>query len=280
MKMVDTYPELCARFPDSASFSLPRWREYALAVSPELPGKAEELCRKYEMERDVLPVIQAALSRRDKLEEAHASFLTVTKGLDEKICSVYGLRLDCTLVFYLGLCSGAGWATTLDGQPAVLLGAEKIVELDWGNEDDMRALVYHELGHLLHNALGCMPEKTPRTVGEKALFQLYQEGMAMTAEQELSGDPERFHQDRDGWLAWCREHENVLKEEFARRVSHGESCQDFFGDWVRFLGRPDTGYFLGRQFVRHMRGRLSLRETASLSLPDLREEWARFTEQE
>ena len=44
----------------------------------------------------------------------------------------------------------------------------------------------------------------------------------------------------------------------------GESVQDFFGDWARFMGRPDVGYFLGRQFVAWLLGRHTLEEIAVL----------------
>lgn len=39
--------------------------------------------------------------------------------------------MDVDIILYLGLASGAGWATTLGGKRVILLGVEKIIEIDW-----------------------------------------------------------------------------------------------------------------------------------------------------
>ena len=78
-----------------------------------------------------------------------------------------------------GLCNGAGWATSLDGRDAVLLGIEKIIELNWQDESAMQALIFHEIGHIWHKTYGNLyPEA--RSEGEKITGSaLYQEGLAM-----------------------------------------------------------------------------------------------------
>lgn len=57
-------------------------------------------------------------------------------------------RINADVALYLGFCNGAGWVTDIDAKTVVLLGIEKIIELDWVSVDDMRGLVYHELGHV------------------------------------------------------------------------------------------------------------------------------------
>lgn len=181
------------------------------------------------------------------------AFLTPTKRCGAR----FEIGLDADILFYLGLCSGAGWATDLDGRPAVLLGAEKIVELNWTGKTAMCGLLYHELGHLWHSQCRKAPsfEETA-----SALWQLYTEGVAMFFEQELAGGPDFFHQNRDGWLSWCRENEGKLFREFCRRCKAGESVQDFFGDWCSYRGHSDIGYFLGAVLARNLSAALDARQ--------------------
>ena len=248
-------------------FHLDAWRAYAERIAPSLRQLVEADASGYDLERQVAPVVEAALFHRDKMEMAHRSFLAVVEHLPERIREAFGIDMDVDVVFYLGLCNGAGWATTLDGRDAVLLGIEKIVELDWVGEKAMRALLYHELSHIWHRLAGAA--QIARTPREKGLFQLYREGFAMYGEQLLCGDCGYFHQDDGQWLPWCRDNAAMLKREYLRRLEAGESVQDFFGDWCRFQEHADVGYFLGADFVQALVQRYAPAEIAGLDLATL-----------
>ena len=198
-------------------------------------------------------------------EQAHTSFLSVTHELQERIYKVLHTELEVTLLLYLGMCNGAGWATELNGRPAVLLGIEKIVELGWHTERAMAGLIYHELGHTWHmqRRHGKKEAKTPR---DKALWQLYAEGVAMHCEQLLIGDFDFFHQDTNGWLDWCRRNRPALFAEYRRRVDAGESVAPFFGDWNTFLGQADVGYYLGAEVAASLAVQYGLELLADLDL--------------
>ena len=245
MKILDAFPPVLAM--TGKPFSLDAWRAYADSVSPTLAEKCILDAQDYDFERDVRPVLDTALASLEKLHAAHESFLSVTENLDLRMERALGSTVDAHILLYLGLCSGAGWATELDGHAAVLLGLEKIAELDWTDKASMEGLVYHELGHLWHFDR----RRAPFFEAESpALWQLYTEGCAMYAEQELLGDENAFHQYDGAWLAWCRENEKTLFGEYRRRVDAGESCQDFFGAWCAYLGHSDVGYSLGNRIVR------------------------------
>lgn len=273
MRIIDTYPEVLRMFgADTAPrFRLDAWREYADSVAPSLRRHVEADAASYDLERQVMPVVEAALSRRDKMEAAHGSFLAAVEQLPARLREVFGnvrdMAMDVDVVFYLGLCNGAGWATTLDGRDAVLLGIEKIVELDWVEEAPMRALLYHEISHIWHRLAGAA--QVARTPHDKGLLQLYREGFAMYGEQQLCGKEGYFHQDDGLWLPWCRHHAPMLKAEYLRRIEAGEGVQDFFGDWNRFLGHADVGYFLGCDFVRTLARRYTSVRIARLDLDSL-----------
>lgn len=66
-----------------------------------------------------------------KLEQVHSSFVEATQRLQKRFIEAFGNDLDVDIILYLGLCNGAGWATSLTGKKTVLLGIEKIIELDW-----------------------------------------------------------------------------------------------------------------------------------------------------
>lgn len=253
------------------------WRKYAGEISKELPSKCENDAKEYDFKKDVLPVLEAALNA-DKIDFVSKNFQIVVDTLNANLSKLFETEPDINIILYLGLCNGAGWATTLDGKNTVLLGIEKIIELDWGDETNMRALILHEIGHLWHKMNGHLyiPDFTKR---RKAIQQLYQEGVAMVCEHILCGDDDFYHQDKDGWLDWCRENEPEIKKEYLRRLDAKESVQDFFGDWCSYKGHSDVGYYLGCRFVKELTESYSLKEIAKFSYRKLNKEFKKYARQ-
>ena len=272
MKIINTCEEIKATFVDG--FNIDLWRKYAKEISNELPSKCENDAKGYDFEKDVMPVLNLALNN-EKIDFVSKNFQSVIKTLNSNLDKLFDKEPDINIVLYLGLCNGAGWATTLDGKNTVLLGIEKIIELGWGDETNMRALILHEIGHLWHKLNGNLhiPEYTKR---RKGIAQLYCEGVAMVCEHILCGDDEFYHQDKNGWLNWCYENENDIKKEYLRRLNEKESVQDFFGDWCSYNGRSDVGYFLGCRFVRFLMKANSLKEIANMKYRVLNKAFKEF----
>ena len=264
MRIVDAYHTIADAFVDGR-FSIRQWECYINKISPSLNAKLVEDSKSYDFSKDILPAIEYLLNHKEQAETAHASFIEATKRLARRTSAVFGTELDVTVILYLGLCNGAGWATDLDGHPAVLLGIEKIVELGWCDKRAMIALIYHELGHIWHRQVRTHPLEiaTPR---DKALWQLYSEGIAMYSEQLLVGDTDLYHQDKNGWLAWCKQHRYRLFVEYRRRIDQDERVQPFFGDWCQFEEHSDIGYFLGAEIIKTLSHQYSLNELADLDL--------------
>ncbi|MDE7279712.1 MAG: hypothetical protein K2N26_08315, partial [Oscillospiraceae bacterium] len=213
-------------------------------------------------------VLQAAYADKDKLDEAHNSFCKLANGLSDKVRKKLGCNLDVHIILYLGLCNGAGWATDIDGIPTVLLGIEKIAELSWTDEKSMSGLIYHELGHIWHYQVRTVHTET-KSPEEKALWQLYSEGIAMYVEQILYGDKNFYHQDNDGWLRWCTENRGRLFGEFLKCVEKSESVRQFFGDRNQFEGMSDVGYYLGCELIKSVAETHSLNEIANMELSEI-----------
>ena len=272
MNIINTCNKIKSVFADG--FSLELWRKYAEEISKELPSKCEKDAKEYDFNKSVLPVLEAALNE-EKLDFVNISFQNVIDTLNDNLSKLFDTEPDINIILYLGLCNGAGWATTLDGKNTVLLGIEKIIELDWGDETNMRALILHEIGHLWHKLNGNLyiPEYTKR---RKGIAQLYCEGVAMVCEHILCGDDEFYHQDKEGWLSWCYKNENKIKREYLRRLDKKESIQDFFGDWCSYNGHSDVGYFLGCRFVRYLMKSYSLKEIANMKYRALNKAFTEF----
>ncbi len=262
MKIIDTFDGIESCY-DDGEFKKSLWCNYMNVYLPFAKKIVEHVGGKYDFENDILPVLNNIPVQKEKLFEAHNSFCELVDGIDEKVKSALGAELDVTVVFYLGLCCGAGWAVeNLKGKKYVLLGAEKIVELDWCDKAQMAGLIYHEIGHLWHFQTR---KKLVRKFKNDYLLQLYTEGMAMYAQQELIGDGNFYHQDKDGWLNWCDENKQALFAEYLRRIDNKESCQDFFGDWCNYLGHSDLGYYLGCEMIKNLKKTHTQKELVSLT---------------
>ena len=254
MVFLDLTDDLNTLYRDG-TFDLDAWKAWADKTLPELRDLCfadleESLGKGLSWEDDYLPVLNGLTERPDKVEHIRQSFSAVCTDLEESIRETFGRVPDALVCLYPGLCNGAGWATEVDGKDAVLLGIEKIVELDWCGKDDMTGLVVHELGHLYQKQFGIL--ERPYDKPEDAfLWQLFTEGVAMVFEQAVQNDPSYYHQDRDGWKDWCDRHVKEIASDFAKDLpGMTGSNQRYFGDWVSYQGQPDTGYYLGARVAR------------------------------
>ena len=280
MKIIDTSDRMLSSFA-SGRFELSDWEAY---MDASVPG-AKELCLDdmrevvaagWSWEKDFLPVLDAVRLDPAGREEARRSFHAVTERLDERVAARFGRSPDAALILYLGLCSGAGWVTALDGKAAVLFGIEKILELGWQGREAMTGLVLHELGHVYQAQFGVLERDCP-ALPDQFLWQLFTEGVAMVFEQEILGESGRFHQYDGEWKSWCDAHAALIRDSFARDMeTMTHENQRYFGDWVRFEGRGDTGYYLGARFVRFLLLSDDFDRIISYGLPELKDGFARF----
>lgn len=257
MNIIDTYAAILDAYEGSA-FSFEKWKAYMDSL---LPGAADlfiadaKACLdtgNVSWEEDFLPVLNAVMRHGALRETAHTAFCRVTKNLDRTIDEKFGRSLDVDLIFHLGLCSGAGWVTEYHGKAVVFLGIEKIMELGWCTPDDMRGLIFHELGHVYQGQYGILERRFDNRA-DSFLWQLFTEGIAMVFEQILAGDTDYYHQDKNGWKRWCDGHLEEIKADFSRDLeSMSFADQRYFGDWVSYRGHGDVGYYLGCQFVRYV----------------------------
>ena len=256
MNITDTSAQIPGVFV-LGRFDIEKWKSY---IDASVPG-AKELCLDdmqetvsagYSWQEHFLPVLNAVAQDTVRREKAVGSFHRITERLDEKITERFRKTVDVDLILYLGLCNGAGWVTSVSGKRCVLLGIEKIMELDWCDTGAMTGLIVHELGHVYQDQYGVLDRK-PGSVPDQFLWQLFTEGIAMVFEQEIVGDPGYFHQDRQGWKQWCDGHAELIRQSFDRDMkTMTQETQRYFGDWVSFEGYPDTGYYLGARFIRFL----------------------------
>ena len=214
MNVIDATKDILAAF-ETGQFSLDKWKFYMESSVPQ----AKELCL-HDMEgsittgltweEDYLPVLNSVPHNIDKLKEITQSFYKVTENLTETISAKFGKAPDADIILYLGLCNDAGWVTTIDGRTTVLLGIEKIIELNWCGIDAMNGLILHELGHVYQAQYGILHRETA-PLRNQFLWQLFTEGIAMVFEQEIVGDPEYYHQDNAGWKNWCSQNIRLIR---------------------------------------------------------------------
>lgn len=271
MKITDTFDKIESLF-ENGCFNMQRWNAYAGSIHPGLAELCHDDVREvlstgeFSWEENFMPVLNAVFADPAKREAAHESFLAATCGLEEKITAVFGRAPDVEIIFYVGLCSGAGWVTPLGGKTVVLVGLEKIMELNWHDENSMLGLLYHELGHVYQDQFGVLERDLPE--GRPSfLWQLFTEGIAMVFEQDVAGQRDVFHQYDEAWKTWCCEHFDQIRRDFdADLPTMSFENQRWFGDWVRYCGRGDVGYYLGCRFVRFILEKYAFDEILSFEI--------------
>lgn len=145
MRVIDTYPAIASAY-EGTTFCFERWKGYMDSLLPDASSlfvSDVEQCLetgKFTWEQDYLPVLNAVMLHDGLREKAHASFCRATGHLERFIYDRFGKGLDVNIVFCLGLCNAAGWVTEYQGKKTVLLGIEKIMELNWCGIDDMYGL--------------------------------------------------------------------------------------------------------------------------------------------
>ncbi|MBQ8163718.1 MAG: hypothetical protein IJZ93_05080 [Clostridia bacterium] len=264
MKILDTYDNINQCFTNE-KFDIDKWTEYADGIISNLSKKLKNDIAGYDFEKEVLPVIYDFLKNKEKADLAHYIFLNITSDLSKNFIEIFNEDINVTVVLYLGLCNGAGWATEVNGEKTVLLGIEKILELSWYDKRSMLGLVYHEIGHIYH-FLNRKITDNLKTEKERAFFQLYTEGVAMYIEQLLCKDMSFYHQDVDGWLVWCNINKTRLYKLFLERIENREGTQCFFGDWNSIEGKSDIGYYLGCELIKKLAEKYSFKEILNIDL--------------
>lgn len=265
---------------DQHGFSMQKWEIYMAELYPDAVQLLKDDVQSYlqsgsyTFENDFLPVITAVKDHPAR-EDMRRNFAGAVNGLNERVEETLHCTLDVDVVLYLGLCNAAGWVTQLQGRRVILLGAEKILELNWQDQDAMYGLIYHELGHIFHDQYGILHRECMG--GDRFIWQLFTEGIAMHAEQLLVGKEGYFHQDKNGWLDWCRAHLVEIACDFDEDLPDmTRENQRYFGDWVRYRGYGDVGYYLGAVFVQYCLKQYDLKALIALDVKDVRRLWQSF----
>lgn len=282
IKIIDTLSQIDSLF-DKGTFNLRIWEEYINSIYDKSADIFQNDLKEYldsgnyVFENDILPIINA-VHGHPSLETLHTSFKKVTNGLNERIRDCFDRELDIDIVLYIGLCNAAGWVTNINGRDVILLGIEKILELNWYDEDSMNGLIYHELGHVYHKQYGAFNQNSDYS-SQNFVWQLFIEGIAMYFEQVLVNDLNYFHQNQNGWLNWCDNHfQQILVDFHSDLPTMTRGNQKYFGDWVKYCGRGDVGYYLGAKFVQHLCGKYGFEQLIKMQIDNIYKEFLVFSE--
>ncbi len=197
--------------------------------------------------------------------EAWMQMLHVVGGVVGRAAERIGLEREPVTVVYYGPGCGAGWATTLLGEPALLLDTGMAAQLGWVSEERVGGLIAHELGHLRHMELRGEWEEFEEREGDP-YFQLYSEGLAQAYEHVIMGKESWHMAYGEGWLASCVERRSALARLYLEKAEEGD-VEEFYGAWLEAGGIKYAGYYLGHEFIKWLGGRVGggLEEIARLS---------------
>jgi len=281
-KIIDTYDDFLTYWSFANSLDLAQqiglWQTSYMAKYPELLEKISHSYEEEDLDWKEVAKEKVFPKLRDNLQlmhEARENALVIYGPICTKAHAVLRLDFPMTLVIYVGIGCGAGWATRYEGRPAILLGLENVAESRWHTEDGLQGLVSHEIGHLAHMA---WRNEWDRFEGaeQNPSFQLYSEGFAQRCEHLILGRGAWHQAQDDGWINWCEAHRGWLAQEFLKRMKGLSPVRDFFGSWFDIRGRKETGYFLGHEFIRNLEKSYTVREIALLDAKEVEEQAIRF----
>ena len=135
IRIIDTLSQIDSLF-DNKKFNNEKWEIYINSIYDKSSDLFKNDLKEYlesgnfSYENDILPIIDAVYEN-ESLQALKNSFYKVTDCLNERIKDCFEHEVDVDIVLYLGLCNGAGWVTNINGQDVILLGIEKILELNW-----------------------------------------------------------------------------------------------------------------------------------------------------
>jgi hypothetical protein len=261
---------------ENGVFSLEQWKHYMDNILPDSKVLMLDDIKNYDFEKDILPIINNVFTDQKRL--SNLSHLTdeLIEQANKSIQNVFGKDIDCEVILYLGLCNGAGWVIELGEKTLVLLGIEKILELDWDNRNQMIGLIYHELGHVYQKQYGVLQRKFSNT-SDSFMWQLYTEGVAMYFEQCVIGDHSFYHQNINGWKPYFDSHLKNLKEDFKTDIlTTTRDKQRYFGDWVSYNSYTDAGYYLGCRFIQYICETRSFNDIIGLSIDEVKKMYTEF----
>ena len=280
IRIIDTYSQINSLF-EKEKFNQVKWEEYINSIydnsSHVFLNDLNECLDSgnFTYEKDILPILNAVY-KHPQLETLHSSFCDITVGLNKKVTDCFGRELDIDIVLYVGLCNGAGWVTNINGRNVILLGIEKILELNWCDKKSMSGLIFHELGHVYHKQFGRFQQHSDSD-GRNFVWQLFAEGIAMYFEQVLVNDLNYYHQDNNGWLNWCENHYQQILEDFNNDLpTMTKLNQRYFGDWVSYNGKGDVGYYLGTKFVQQLCRKYNFEQVINLDTGSIYQEYIFF----
>jgi len=278
--IIDASQNLYAAY-DHDHFSLKKWKAYMDKESPSL----KDLCMAdlehsisptYSWESNYLPVLNDIIHKKAEIEKVVRNYHLIVDALEKQIIDRFGKSIDVDVILYLGLCNGAGWVTDVQGRTSILLGIEKIVELQWCDIDSLNGLILHELGHVYQAQYGVLHREFQGS-SDRFMWQLFTEGIAMVFEQEILGNREYLHQDKNGWKEWCDQNIRRIAMDFQADCQNMTSeNQCYFGDWVDYKGYSDVGYYLGTRFVRFILEKKAYDNILGFGIEEVRRSFCEF----
>ncbi len=265
------------RLFENGTFSIEKWKHYIENVFSGLSKVVIEDSSGYNFEKDILPIINNVYDNKERINKLEIIFHNVLEDVDKVIKKKTGRDLECEIILYLGLCNGAGWVVEHGGKTIILLGIEKILELNLDKHDEMMKLIFHELGHVYQSQYGNL-NKQFDSKSLQLLWQLYTEGIAAYFEQSIMEGNTSNTQYSNFWKEGLEKMLPQLKKDFRKDldVLNDRFTQRYFGDWVFYNGYCDAGYFLGEKFINYLCLKKEFNDILDLSIEEIKSEFNNF----
>lgn len=169
---------------------------------------------------------------------------------------------------YFGNGIGAGWYTSYNDKPSILLGFENILILNWDSKQQLESLIFHEIGHIVHDYYR---NNAIKSNYNNIYYKLYREGFAhyICSQIQNHDNFSEFMGNEKEFKDWFNNQYKVICSDFLNNIENKDFNKKVFGSWDNYNGYKQVGYYLGFKIFQELVKTYTIQEISNFSKEEI-----------
>jgi len=176
--------------------------------------------------------------------------------------------IEINFVLYFGNGIGAGWYTIYDNKPSILLGFENILILNWDSKQQIESLIFHEIGHIIHDYYR---NNVIESNSNNIFYKLYREGFAhfICSQIQKHDNFSEFIGNEEEFKDWFNNEYKIICFDFLNNIENKDFDKKVFGSWNNYNGYKQVGYYLGFKIMQELVKIHTIQEISNFSKEEI-----------